>query len=89
MIPTHIVLHCSRCGHHRHVRPRELRVPRVCGACGQPLLTGDVILAPKRHHHAHRHARARVAPPKYGDAAWAVLIVGLALTAALLAVLLS
>jgi len=48
---------------------------------------GDVVLAPQRRARVHRHRhRHRVFSPAYADAAWAVLIVGLALVVALLTI---
>jgi hypothetical protein len=79
---------CAHCGHRHHIRPRELGTPRVCVSCTQPLSISDVVLAPRRHHrnkhqnHQTRHGR-RGAHSDFADAAWAVLIIGLAVLLAL------
>lgn len=85
VVPSHIHITCDRCGHHTSIRPRTLAAPRLCSQCGAALLIGDVVLTPRRRQRVHHH-RHRALSPAYADAAWAVLIIGLALVVALLAI---
>jgi primosomal protein N' len=77
-VPSHIRAACDRCGHRQHLRLRELGSQPLCSVCRNPLVVGDVILSPRHHHRSRRHRRPSLSPG-YADAAWAVLIVGLAL----------
>ena len=83
-MPSHIRAACDRCGHQQHLRLRELSSQPLCSVCGNPLVVGDVILPPRRHHRSRRHRRPSLSSG-YADAAWAVLIVGLALVITLFA----
>jgi len=84
-LPRHLRLTCDRCGHHHHIRPRELGAERLCPTCGKPFVVGDVALNPRRRHRVQRQSHHTVSR-NYADAAWAVLILGLALVIALLAI---
>jgi hypothetical protein len=79
-----------RCNRQQRIRIGELRAERLCAVCAKPLEIGDVILPPRRHTHTHAraahaphraHRRHRPGAPSghHGDAAWAVLIIGLTL----------
>lgn len=84
-VPSHVSTRCQRCGHRHRIRFRELATERVCANCGWTLAVGTVILTPRRRHrHAVRHVHHRHASA-HADAAWAVLIIGLTLVIAVLA----
>jgi hypothetical protein len=77
-VPSYITVLCERCGHSARIAPRKLATERLCTVCGKTLKIGDLVLAPYRHHHQHHHQH-HVAAKSYGDAAWAMLIIGLTL----------
>lgn len=84
-IPSHVSAQCVRCNRQQRIRIGELRAERLCAVCGKSLELGDVVLPPRRHQHTHAahrsHRRHRPGTPggHHGDAAWAVLIIGLTL----------
>jgi|GEM_PF-3853912 len=86
-VPSYIRVTCDRCRHHRRIRPREVVLPQLCAHCGAQLVIGDVILEPRRGRHVQRHRHHHHLSPAYADAAWAVLIIGLALVVVLLALM--
>ncbi len=77
-VPSYITVVCDRCGRSARVPPRRLGSERLCAVCGNVLKAGDLVLTPyrRRHHHHHPH---HAATSPYGDAAWAMLIIGLTL----------
>ncbi len=89
-VPSLVGIKCARCGHHQSIPSRELATERVCAKCGATVAVPDIELSPRHHQqqrqnenrHASRHSR-RIS--KHADAAWAVLIIGLTLVIALLA----
>jgi hypothetical protein len=58
----------------------------LCARCSTPLIVGDIVLPPRRHvHHPAHRARRHVHASAHADAAWAVLIIGLTIVIAVLA----
>lgn len=84
-VPSYVSTRCQRCGHRHRIRFRELATERVCANCGWTLAVGTIILTQRQHHrNTLRHVRHRQTSA-HADAAWAVLIVGLTLVIAVLA----
>jgi hypothetical protein len=94
-VPTHVTVKCGRCGRRHHVPLQQVRTERVCADCSCPLEVGDVVLNPRRRHHpGHRPHPKRQRPhhhhhalDKRADAAWAVLIIGMAILISLLSLI--
>lgn len=83
--PTHVSTRCQRCGHRHRIRFSELATERVCANCGWTLAIGTIVLMPRhRRRHTVRHVHHGHAGA-HADAAWAVLIIGLTLVIAVLA----
>jgi LSD1 subclass zinc finger protein len=82
-VPAFVRVKCGRCGNHQHVRPRELGMERLCAKCGKELLIPNLTLTP--HHHPRARRAKRHHGSAHADAAWAVMILGLTLLVAVLA----
>jgi ribosomal protein S27E len=82
VLPPRIALRCAGCGSARTVRLADLGATQACLICGRALASGDVVLAVRSRRHTHTHHR-HAHKSRYGDAVWAVLIVGLSLLFAL------
>lgn len=84
--PSRVTASCTRCGHSQRIRIRESRTEHLCAKCGQTLTLSEIVLPPRRHraHSAHHHHRY-VGGSAHADAAYAVLIIGLTIVIAVLA----
>ena len=83
-VPVDVLVACVHCGQSRSVRLSELTSPQQCPACSHPIATVDLVLAPHRRRRPN-HRRHHAAADNHADAAWAVLIIGMTLVAAAIA----
>ena len=87
-VPTHVRAQCPRCGRAVRVRTSERSVQRFCVGCGMALDIDDVVLTPRRRRRVHTHShRPRHTLDRRADAAWAVMIIGLAILICLMSII--